>query len=180
MKARGWPHRFSTRPAQRACPRPPKAPPTTGTSPMSEGSLREHAEAVFAESLERLAGSAGLRGLRGELLSCRARLAQPMRVVVVGLTNAGKSTLLNALLGAQIVPTGPVETTYNVSWIRYGAAPALRLHFKDGRPYEERPFGDYTGLAQHGGGDPERNNVKYVELSVRVPLLKQFDLVDTP
>ena len=41
----------------------------------------------------------------------RRRLASPLRIVALGEVNAGKSTLLNALAGAEICPAAPLPTT---------------------------------------------------------------------
>ena len=52
----------------------------------------------------------------GELLKIidelRGRLESPLRVAVAGIMKAGKSTFMNALMGADILYTGELETTY--------------------------------------------------------------------
>jgi small GTP-binding protein len=44
-------------------------------------------------------------------------------VVVIGEFNAGKSTLINALLGEEMLPTGITPTTETIELIRYGETP---------------------------------------------------------
>ena len=42
---------------------------------------------------------------------CAARLDQPLRIALAGSLKAGKSTLLNALVGQDIAPTDATECT---------------------------------------------------------------------
>ena len=63
---------------------------------------------------------------RQRLEALRQQAAEPLRVVLVGTVKAGKSTLLNALLGEQIAPTDARECTRIVTWYRYGRAPVVK------------------------------------------------------
>ena len=49
------------------------------------------------------------------------RLEGPLRVAIAGRVKAGKSTLLNALLGEQLAPTDAGECTTIATWYRHGA-----------------------------------------------------------
>src|SRR5919201_3326856 len=49
-----------------------------------------------------------------------ARLDELFLIVVVGEFNAGKSALVNALLGAQVLPEGVTPTTTRVTLVKYG------------------------------------------------------------
>ncbi|HWC78554.1 MAG TPA: dynamin family protein [Pseudonocardiaceae bacterium] len=64
------------------------------------------------------------------------RLDGPLRVAVAGQLKAGKSTLLNALVGEQIAPTDAGECTKVVTWYRYGHQPRITLY-----PNESAPIG---------------------------------------
>lgn len=55
------------------------------------------------------------------------RMARPLSVALVGEFNAGKSTLANALLGEEVVPTGILPTTAHMCRIGYGARRACRI-----------------------------------------------------
>src|SRR4029453_9215077 len=46
------------------------------------------------------------------------RLSEPLRVAIAGKVKAGKSTLLNALVGDQLAPTDARECTRVVTWYR--------------------------------------------------------------
>lgn len=63
----------------------------------------------------------------------RRRVDEPLRVALVGSVKAGKSTLLNALLGEHLAPTDARECTKVVTWYRHGATPSVQAtHAVDG------------------------------------------------
>lgn len=63
----------------------------------------------------------------------RDRLDEPLRVGLVGRVKAGKSTLLNALVGERLAPTDAGECTRVVTWYRNGPIPRVVLHPSAGR-----------------------------------------------
>jgi hypothetical protein len=67
----------------------------------------------------------------------RDRLDEPLRVAVVGRVKAGKSTLLNALLGERLAPTDAAECTRVVTWYRRAPHPRVMLYGTGG---ERRPL----------------------------------------
>lgn len=93
-------------------------------------SLLGRADHAFDEALIALSG-APLQQLTELLATARTALAGPMRVAVIGRVKAGKSTLMNALLGAEVAPTGPEELTYNVNTFVHAPVPGLLVHFRD-------------------------------------------------
>ena len=62
------------------------------------------------------------------------RLDEPLRVAIAGKVKAGKSTLLNALVGEQIAPTDAGECTRVVTWYCDGHSPKVVMHPKEGLP----------------------------------------------
>lgn len=62
------------------------------------------------------------------LVEQRRRLDEPLRVAVAGRVKAGKSTLLNALLGERLAPVGAGECTRVVTWYRSAPEPRVVLH----------------------------------------------------
>lgn len=89
------------------------------------------------------------------------RLAEPLRVALAGMVKAGKSTLLNAIIGEEIAPTDTAECTRAVTWYRYSDTPRITLYPMPGRPGPagtERP-GGASGLAP----EPRTLPIKRIE-----------------
>ena len=60
------------------------------------------------------------------------RLDSPVRIAIAGKVKAGKSTLLNALVGEVIAPTDAGECTRVVTWYRNASAPRIVMRRRDG------------------------------------------------
>ncbi|MGO1544513.1 MAG: dynamin family protein [Gulosibacter sp.] len=114
-----------------------------------------------------------------ELDELNARLQQPLRVALVGSVKAGKSTLLNGLLGERLAPTDSRESTRVVTWYHYGKTPTVRARLTDGRtvsiPAKRQPDRhelDLQGLAPE---DCDRLDVTWP-----APGIQGITLIDTP
>ena len=107
------------------------------------------------------------------------RLREPLRVAIAGMVKAGKSTLLNAIIGEEIAPTDAAECTKVVVWYRHGATPRITMHRRSG---EERPIPVRRddGRLQIGldGTPPEEVDRIVVEWPSR--RLEEVTLIDTP
>ncbi len=68
-----------------------------------------------------------------ELDRIGARLEQPIRIALAGTLKAGKSTLVNALVGEDIAPTDATEATRIVTWFRHGPTPKVTANHRGGR-----------------------------------------------
>ncbi|MBN1313080.1 MAG: dynamin family protein, partial [Anaerolineae bacterium] len=67
------------------------------------------------------------RELQERLASGRLHLA------VLGQFKRGKSSLINALLGAEVLPQGVLPVTLIPIFLRYGSRPEIQVAFEDGR-----------------------------------------------
>ena len=152
-----------------------------GIGQMNEQAITQQVEQLLDEALKQTVNVPALAALHQALEGAGEQLRQPMRVAVVGQIKAGKSTCMNALLGAIVVDTGTTETTFNVSWLRYGEQKELNVHFKDGRPVETTSFEALSNLTRR---DDEQiaylSAIKYIEVSFPNEMLKLFHLIDTP
>ena len=93
--------------------------------------LSSTARRLLQRTIEAYRGSAQTqRWLRGEL----DRIDAPLRVAIAGKVKAGKSTLLNAMIGEMVAATDAAECTKLVTWYQYAPAPRLTLYPKLGPP----------------------------------------------
>ena len=112
---------------------------------------------------------------------CRQRLNAPMSVAVVGKIKAGKSTVVNAMLGEALLPTGAVECTFNVNWLVHGPKRELLVHWKSRETPESFPFEALRSLTERSAENRDRQlDVRYAEVRLPNPLLREFSLIDTP
>jgi Dynamin family len=123
----------------------------------------------------------GRRDVFGELDLIGRRLNQPIRIALAGPLKAGKSTLVNALVGEEIAPTDATEATRIVTWFRHGPTPKVTANQHDGLR-NNVPI----GRTADGGGlkfdldalDP----AKVADLDVEWPASELIDatIIDTP
>jgi ribosome biogenesis GTPase A len=128
-----------------------------------------------------LANEAGAEGVARDAEALAARLRERrFYVACVGQFKRGKSTLINALVGAPVLPTGIVPITAAVTVVRHGDRLSARIRC-GGRDWESC---DPRGLAtfvseEHNPGNEK--DVTAVEVFVPSPLLESgMCLVDTP
>jgi hypothetical protein len=107
------------------------------------------------------------------------RLDEPLRVAIAGKVKAGKSTLLNALVGEQIAPTDAGECTRVVTWYRDAASPRVTLVPREGAP-RQLPLTRISGRLELGlrGSAPEDVERLLVDWPSRS--LQTTTLIDTP
>ncbi len=99
-------------------------------------------------------------------------------LVVVGEFNHGKTTFVNALLGAAVLPTGVTPTTATIHHLRYGDAPAARVVLASGA---DRPIEFDAVKSFIVGGEGATDEVDHLEVSYPAALLQErIVLVDTP
>src|SRR3954447_11189962 len=108
----------------------------------------------------------------------RLRLDEPLRVAIAGKLKAGKSTLLNALVGEELAATDAGECTRIVTWYADGRTYEVTAHLTDGTA-EPRPFTRRDGAVQISLGRPAEQ-VDHLEVRVPSARLRQHTLIDTP
>ncbi len=109
------------------------------------------------------------------------RLAQARcNVAVLGAFKRGKSTLVNALLEREVLPTGVLPLTSAVTVVRHGEAERLLVHFADAR-VQEHPLASLREFATELSNPGNGRGVRRVEVEFSHPLLADgLQLVDTP
>jgi hypothetical protein len=132
-------------------------------------------------ALQRLAARADAAEIARQAQELAGRVAEGrFYLACVGQFKRGKSTLLNALVGRPLLPTGVVPVTSAVTVLRGGADVAARVSFQDGRslPIPPEEIGSYVSESENPGN---RKGVRAVEVFVPSPLLAGgMCLVDTP
>lgn len=107
------------------------------------------------------------------------RLREPLRLAVAGMVKAGKSTVLNALIGEQIAPTDAGECTRIVTWYRYARSARITAHLREGgqtRLQVKRSSGALViELGSLAAEDVEWIDVEWPSESLRTTVL-----IDTP
>jgi len=116
-----------------------------------------------------------IRGLLARLAAGRFKLA------VIGQFSRGKTTLMNALLGAAYLPMGALPMTSVVTTVRYGAeARALVRRHAAALPVEV-PVAEVASFVAQGSAERTRMRVASVELEIPAELLRLgFEFIDTP
>src|SRR5437660_9162047 len=87
---------------------------------------------VLRTAAERLRAERLPEELINQLERLATQVDQPCVVAVVGLVKAGKSTFVNALLGADLATVGTVETTATINHFRHGQ-PAIYCIWRGGQ-----------------------------------------------
>ena len=104
---------------------------------------------------------------------------KPFSVAVIGQMRSGKSSLLNALVGADLALTGVNETTATINIFKHGdqiQSDRFRAVWRD-RPSEEFPRSD---LIRWQGDSEAARATRWLEFYAEAPFLRTADLIDTP
>jgi hypothetical protein len=107
------------------------------------------------------------------------RLREPLRVAVAGIVKAGKSTLLNAVIGERIAPTDAGECTRTITWYRYSASARVTLHLQNGDEVR-MPVRRTDGRLDLDLGGRTAEEVAWIDVGWPSESLRSTILIDTP
>ena len=113
----------------------------------------DHPRLVSAEKLDRLSAWANRKP----------------RIALMGEFSSGKSTLLNLLIGEELLPTKVTATELPPVWFSYGEPRAYWMG-KDGTKHH-MDFGTFAGVPMAA---------RYVRVFAPAPMLQRCDIIDTP
>lgn len=111
-----------------------------------------------------------------------ARLADDrFNIAVVGQFSRGKTSLMNAMLGTDRLPTGIVPLTSVITTVQYGPKERVVIEY-EGRRYPHEvsleAIADYVSQRNNPGNE---KRIRYARVELPAELLRQgFFLVDTP
>lgn len=102
------------------------------------------------------------------------------QILVMGEFNTGKTTLINALLGEELLPAGIDPTTAAITLIGFGES--LEIFFTDGNGHRDRisreQLDEFITIAKSGGAD---RKVERIDIAYPSPLCGNgVRIVDSP
>jgi len=117
----------------------------------------------------------------GQLTGLREKLeSQTFNLVVVGEVKRGKSSVINALIGADLLPVGVVPLTAIATILEYGELPTVRAEFQDGTE-RQVPLEALWDFVTEKGNPANAKGVREVHINWPSDWLKSgVQLVDTP
>ncbi|MFY1631883.1 dynamin family protein [Solwaraspora sp. WMMB335] len=139
---------------------------------MSAGPLSSRVASLCDDVGPRVGAATG-----AEVYRVRRRLDEPLRVAIAGRLKAGKSTLVNALIGRRVAPTQVGECTRIVTQFRYGTADRVDVVRRDGSR-ASLPL-DPAGMIPQRLGVP-RAQIAFVDVTLTSDHLRQLTVIDTP
>jgi small GTP-binding protein len=115
------------------------------------------------------------------LAALRERLrAARLRVLVVGEAKRGKSTLVNALLSREVLPTGVTPLTAVPTTVTHGTGEELEVVFTDGRT-APCPLSALEEFGTERGNPGNSRGVAAITVRLDSPILARgVEIVDTP
>ncbi len=134
------------------------------------------------DTLRECAAAEGVVGVESRLTSLREKLAEGrLHLAVLGQMKRGKSSLINALLKADVLPTGVLPVTAIITEIRYGEAPTATIVYSAGGLREQVPISTLADYISETKNPGNKKQVASVEITYPSPFLKDgIVLIDTP
>ena len=138
-------------------------------------------DVVLLRLLEQVATRNGLVEFRLRIDALASRLEEDtFEVALFGRVSSGKSSLLNALLGTDILPVGVNPITAVPTKLRYGKTLKAAVAYGDGRSAQV-PVEELARLVTEQGNPGNLKNIVRAVMEVPSPRLKDgILLVDTP
>lgn len=131
-------------------------------------------QSLIGRARSRADGPAGQR-----LDDLSNRLDQPLIVAIAGKVKAGKSTLLNALIGEELAPTDAGECTRIVTWYQNGPTYRVTIEALDGS-MTQVPFARTDGALDVDLGDRRVEDIRRLIVEWPSSRLADLTLIDTP
>jgi hypothetical protein len=107
------------------------------------------------------------------------RFEEPLRVAIAGKVKAGKSTLLNALVGEEIAPTDAGECTRIVTWYLDAQIPKVTMFPRD-TPPRQLTISRASGALKFDLQGTRVEDVDKLEVQWPSQSLRTHTLIDTP
>lgn len=125
----------------------------------------------------------GFSGLANDMAGLyRLAINKRFTVAFVGEFSRGKSTLINRIIGKEILPVANLPTTAMLTRIVYGDKPRMTVCSKDGKKIKELPVSQHSweGLTAANFGEQEPEGSVVVEYPDKWLGEFAIDFIDTP
>ena len=138
-------------------------------------------DVALLQQIEEVVTRHGLVEFRSRIASLASRLEDNnLEVALFGRVSSGKSSLLNALLGTDVLPVGVNPITAVPTKLRYGKELRAAVAYASGRE-DVVPLDEFANLITEQGNPGNERSVVRALVEVPAPRLKQgIVLVDTP
>ncbi len=139
----------------------------------------ERLKGLLLRCIDEMLGVDAVRGCPCEELREKIE-TNTFNLVVVGQFKRGKTSLINALLGANILPVAVVPLTSIVTIMKYGSALRIMVHFNDGKAAEIKAESLPEYVTERGNPKNEKD-VAEVIITYPSPYLRGgVQIIDTP
>ena len=102
-------------------------------------------------------------------------------LAVLGQFKRGKSSLMNAIIGRELLPTGVLPLTSAITVLKYGPTERLVINRVDSIFPEEQPVSALADYVTERGNPANRKKVKTACVEIPAPFLRPgIEFVDTP
>jgi len=161
--------------------------PTNSLASADSEALRaySHAKQSLARQVQTLQDVCRRSGNEVRSAACRellAKLAEDrFTLAVVGQFKRGKSSLMNALLGCEVLPIGVLPVTSAITVLRFGPTERLLVTRKAAQFPEEASVSRLSEYVTETGNPGNRKGISAVYVELPHPFLRRgLEFVDTP
>jgi ribosome biogenesis GTPase A len=153
-------------------------------SAAGESGIQQLVRKALLRSIDELSGLAEgkqAEDLRASLDALSDKLKKNrFNLAVLGQTKRGKSSFINALLSARVLPTGVLPLTSVITKVTYGETPSAVIFYRSGQ-FEQIPVELLYEYITEAGNPGNGKQVASAEVQYPSPLLGMgIDLIDTP
>jgi ribosome biogenesis GTPase A len=109
----------------------------------------------------------------------KKRLYDAFQIVTIGDFKRGKSTLINALLGENLLPTSVTPETVTINKISFSNQPGAAAILKNGKKVTIS-FSDLERDSIEKIARQIQSEIEYVDIKINNNILKEITIIDTP
>jgi predicted GTPase len=102
-------------------------------------------------------------------------------LAVLGQFKRGKSSLMNAIIGRPLLPTGVLPLTSVITALRFGPRERLLVEYEEGRVVNEVPLSELSEYVTEKWNPGNRKGIRRAIIETPSPFLRRgLEFVDTP